>query len=66
MHLFCESQKVLYIDFFAVVQYGLACKASENLMLIGENDLHIGTGSSVYDWNEVHFEAPVIAGKGPR
>ena len=65
MHLFCESQKVLYIDFFAVVQYGPACKTSENLMLVGTDDLYISAGGSVYDWNEVHFEAPVVAGKGP-
>ena len=65
MHLFCESKKVLYIDFFAVVQYGPACKTSENLMLVGTDDLYISAGGSVYDWNEVHFEAPVVAGKGP-
>ena len=65
MHLFCETQKVLYIDFFAVVQYGFACKTSENLMLVGAYKLYIGTGGSVYNGNEVHFEAPVVAGKGP-
>ena len=66
MHLFCKSQEVFYINFFSVIQHSLACKTAENLMLVGADEFHICTGSSVYNGNEVHFEAPVIAGKGPR
>ena len=66
MHLFCETQKILYIDFLAVVQHCLACETSEDLMLVGADKLYIGTGGSVYNGNKVHFKTAVVAGEGPR
>lgn len=66
MHLFRETEEILYENFFAVIQYGFACKTSEDLMLIRADKLHICAGGSVYNRNEVHFKASIVTGEGPR
>ena len=66
MHLFRETEEILYVNFFAVVQHGFTCKTSEDLMLIRADELDVCTSISVNNRNKVHFEASIIAGEGPR